>query len=230
MPQHRREALLWRYRHVDPARLDAVVRSSSRHPCLVPVEDRISGLDAALDQSGIWHLRRDGNLLCEHFTRLQNVTTPGSNWSDVQAQLRQLQAASAGPEYRAVLGTNCWIEIATPPALSATIAEPAEIRWKLRCALRTSDWHWPGYCGPFGKTGPMRSTLVERFGQACQACGVQPNECIDHDHATGIIRGLLCVYCNNNIDLCRHPSGCAYAEYLNDPPAYSLGLKHPKRH
>lgn len=232
MPEHRRKSLLWRYRHVDPARLDAVVRAARRRPCLVPTDDRISGLDAVLDETELWHLRHDGRLLCNHFAPFHVAKPPGSAGNDLTAVLRKLQAAFPESKFRAVYSTDRGneIEIEVPPALINRTADPARIPWRLRCPQRTDHWRWPGYCGPIGKTGPMRTRLVEIFGPACQACGVRPNECIDHDHNTGIIRGLLCLYCNNNIDLCRHPSGCAYAEYLNDPPAYSLGLKHPKRH
>lgn len=230
MPQHRREAFLWRYRQVDRARLDAAVRASHRRPCHIPTDDRISGLDAALDESNTWHLRRDGMLLCAHFTRVEDPPGPTAARQDLDATLIKMRATSPESKYRAAIGTDQWIEIEVPPVLSGGTADPAAIPWRLRCPQSTSDWRWPGYCGPIGKTGPMRMVLVEAFGPACQACGVRPNECIDHDHRTGIVRGLLCLYCNNNIDLCRHPLGCAYAEYLNDPPAYGLGLKRPKRH
>lgn len=63
LPRHRRQALLWRYRHVDPARLDAIIRASNRRPCHLPTEDRLSDLHAALDESGGWRLQHDAILL-----------------------------------------------------------------------------------------------------------------------------------------------------------------------
>jgi hypothetical protein len=35
--------------------------------------------------------------------------------------------------------------------------------------------------------------------------------------------------CNNYVDRCPHPSGCRWADYLNQPPAAHLRLLYPKR-
>lgn len=45
---------------------------------------------------------------------------------------------------------------------------------------------------------------VERFGNACNICGApEPDDRRldrDHDHVTGIARGLLCPFCNRALD------------------------------
>jgi hypothetical protein len=69
---------------------------------------------------------------------------------------------------------------------------------------------------------------VAALGPDCHACGSERGTCIDHDHFTGAVRGLVCLYCNTHVDECLHRVGCAWADYLNDPPAASLRLPYPK--
>lgn len=73
----------------------------------------------------------------------------------------------------------------------------------------------------------VRDVLVKSFGDGCAVCSNPWARIVDHDHFTGQVRGYLCLDCNNHVDMCRHLSGCGYAEYLNNPPAVSLGLVHP---
>lgn len=45
----------------------------------------------------------------------------------------------------------------------------------------------------------IRLLLQEKQGHACVLCGIdlrQNNPCLDHDHQTGRIRGVLCGNCN----------------------------------
>jgi hypothetical protein len=53
----------------------------------------------------------------------------------------------------------------------------------------------------FGVTAEQYQALLDRQGNRCAICRTtEPGkgECfaVDHDHATGLIRGLLCVHCN----------------------------------
>src|SRR6478752_9570861 len=54
----------------------------------------------------------------------------------------------------------------------------------------------------FGITQGDYEGLLARQGGGCAICGKQPGKIslhVDHDHATGEVRGLLCVGCNNSL-------------------------------
>jgi hypothetical protein len=61
--------------------------------------------------------------------------------------------------------------------------------------------------------------LVESQGGLCLICGEIPNTqlCVDHDHATGKIRGLLCYKCNLLLGLVKDNVELLHkaVEYLN---------------
>ena len=41
----------------------------------------------------------------------------------------------------------------------------------------------------------------EALPKACEVCGSTENLCIDHDHITGKVRGVLCLKCNSALGL-----------------------------
>lgn len=57
----------------------------------------------------------------------------------------------------------------------------------------------------YGLSGEDYQNLVDRSMGRCAICGnfFEPERrsepCIDHDHVTGEVRGLLCVYCNRGL-------------------------------
>ena len=87
---------------------------------------------------------------------------------------------------------------------------------------------WPGHENPRTRLGRIRIELGNRFGRMCQACGIDYGSRIDHDHRTGLVRGLLCRVCNTWIDTCLHIENCHWADYLNYPPAEHPKLQYPK--
>lgn len=69
--------------------------------------------------------------------------------------------------------------------------------------------------------------LNEAQGGVCAICGRPPLNlplAVDHDHKSGLIRGLLCWFCNNKV-VGRHRDGIALrsaADYLDSPPAFEV--------
>lgn len=90
---------------------------------------------------------------------------------------------------------------------------------------------WPLYAGGSGQLPRLRAALLEAgFGPECMICGSPDGRTLDHDHDTGLIRGILCRWCNGQVDLCPHLSGCRMQEYLDRPPLTHLRLLHPQGH
>jgi hypothetical protein len=59
-------------------------------------------------------------------------------------------------------------------------------------------------CKKYGITPAVYNILFNKQEGSCAICGVHQSElpytlCIDHDHCTGIVRGLLCYKCNTGI-------------------------------
>lgn len=64
----------------------------------------------------------------------------------------------------------------------------------------------------------------------CAICREKPGDLplhVDHDHATGAIRGLLCVRCNNALGLFKesHDLFAAAADYLERHDREELALR-----
>ena len=65
-----------------------------------------------------------------------------------------------------------------------------------------------------------RELLLIFQNNVCALCGDYPN-CIDHDHETGLIRGLLCAGCNTSIGNYENRgknNNAEYEDYLTNPP------------
>ena len=53
-----------------------------------------------------------------------------------------------------------------------------------------------GRCRAYGISAQDFRGLLEAQGGKCAICRLEEATCIDHDHTTGMIRGLLCQRCN----------------------------------
>lgn len=81
----------------------------------------------------------------------------------------------------------------------------------------------------YGITGEEYQRLYEAQGGVCAICqratGARRRLAVDHDHATGYVRGLLCKTCNYKVlGHFRDDTQALFRaiDYLNDPPAFRV--------
>jgi len=83
---------------------------------------------------------------------------------------------------------------------TATCAKcgPVSIKYKSgswRCTIGVREQKGPHYnVGGHGLTGAAAKRFKE--GKSCVICGATEDLAVDHCHATGVIRGVLCRPCN----------------------------------
>lgn len=87
----------------------------------------------------------------------------------------------------------------------------------------------------FGCTDADYDRMLEAQGGGCAICQRKPRRkrlCWDHEHRTGLVRGLLCDDCNYNLLGKFHEDARLFtraAGYLDHPPALNV-FRPPKRH
>ena len=78
-----------------------------------------------------------------------------------------------------------------------------------------------------------RDELIGRFGNRCMICGSEPKSRalhVDHNHATGRNRGLLCYRCNKWLPAFITVGWLLKAaQYLSHPPADVMYLEQEMR-
>lgn len=55
----------------------------------------------------------------------------------------------------------------------------------------------------YGWTLEQYADFLQRHGHSCDICGGAHRLCVDHDHQTGVVRGLLCHHCNLSLGLAK---------------------------
>lgn len=72
----------------------------------------------------------------------------------------------------------------------------------------------------------LRAELMELQDRRCGICGVVDRLMIDHDHVSGMVRGLLCVKCNfaeGTHPVCRPADRCPVCLWRATPSVAWLG-------
>ncbi len=82
-------------------------------------------------------------------------------------------------------------------------------------------WRQSGRAKRYGLSNDGYTALLEAQDGHCAVCPETNRLCIDHDHATGLVRGLLCNLHNRLLGLAqdRPQELQALAAYLEHPPA-----------
>jgi hypothetical protein len=60
--------------------------------------------------------------------------------------------------------------------------------------------------------------LILQQGDVCALCGTGKPEHVDHDHVTGVVRGILCFNCNRGI-----------AKFMEDVDVMKRAIRYLKR-
>ena len=103
---------------------------------------------------------------------------------------------------------------------------------KSTAAAKSSEWHYQFH---YGISKSEFLSMVDSVNGKCQCCGItivvgtraNNGAVLDHDHATGKIRGVLCSGCNKGIGLLKDSAvvlemAAAYLKSRNAaPPDYS---------
>lgn len=84
----------------------------------------------------------------------------------------------------------------------------------------------------YGLTTEAYERLLDAQGGTCAICSRPPGQRlldVDHDHATGRVRGLLCSRCNMAIGKLEDDANLVKAAfwYLEHPPAIAVFTHHP---
>jgi site-specific recombinase XerC len=110
-----------------------------------------------------------------------------------------------------------------------------EQRWQ---SYEPDCWSWP--VPPYDPDQHPAERFLEFHQNRCAMCGILPGRAEhheDHDHATNLVRGLLCAACNNYEGATRSSAAASartstqgrdealWGRYLQRPPTAILGLE-----
>lgn len=79
----------------------------------------------------------------------------------------------------------------------------------------------------YGVTEIQYMQMLEEQGHACAICGSTEwlgagrncgTPCVDHDHSTGVVRGLLCGHCNKGL-----------GQFMDDPARLRAAAQYLER-
>lgn len=240
LPESRREYLLWQHAlTLDYEGVEDLVIEAAERPCpwrqdlLLDVNpEGWASVRAVLGDDGRYHLLVNDNLECGAGSRRRSSPTEFAHkqwchwWTDGTSYRVQPPPSQSPPTGAALSGRTAQRTARWTVTLTDTVTAPALVPRGERCP--GGGMLWPPHHTTGTPMGRLRIRLVAEFGAVCQACRRMPVAAVDHDHRTGLVRGLLCGPCNTWIDTCPHLSACPWADYLNDPPAGQLNVRYPR--
>ncbi|MCX3059563.1 endonuclease domain-containing protein [Streptomyces beihaiensis] len=223
---YRRAKLLWAFAHFGVAGIEEMMRECAGRPCMEGPRPGFTPPVAVVGDDGRAHLLRGDRMLCG-----EAETERG--WLHKQhcdfhqdsdgAYERTSAAVPAGFQLESVVAA--W-HVRPAQQRSGVFEVPPHER--CRGAWHRTQHDWPPAPAKTAAVRRMRAALVEALGPYCHLCGLFPGRMVDHDHETGLVRGLLCALCNRSLEECPHVDCCPKAEYMARPPAAALGLSYPR--
>ncbi|WP_329254569.1 endonuclease domain-containing protein [Streptomyces canus] len=223
LPPYRHARLLWEHAHFGVEGVYAMVLERAGEPCTLSGVPKPSvPRTAVLGTDGRYHLMSDGRMVCA-------ATRSGQGWN--HEQWCGWTVTDAGLVYGTVAGGrhDSLIHRWFVEAATAEGVPPASVSPEQRCLEGTygAFHYWPPPPARTAVVRRFRALLIDDLGPDCHLCGALPGAMVDHDYATGMVRGFLCKFCNRTVEECPHVTGCPKAAYMDYPPAEHLLLRYP---
>ncbi|MER5549937.1 endonuclease domain-containing protein [Streptomyces sp. NPDC002589] len=223
----RRAKLLWRWYFRGLPFVEQLVRDSVDRPCHLPAPP--SGPPgptlAVPGDDGRHHLVRGDRMVCADTESDSGwIHRHYISWIETEHGAREWKGGHDGGDLTWGSADVEWIVRQIGSGI-----DPGTLVRRDRCtAGRSMTLHlWPPPPARTASIRRLRAALVDALGPDCHLCGHYPGAMVDHDHQTGLVRGLLCGLCNRSLEECPHAGGCPKADYQISPPAVSLGLIYP---
>lgn len=121
---------------------------------------------------------------------------------------------------------SCKWHLTADEVAQLAIAQRRASEW--RASMERQEpacWSWPiPLSRPFKDWQDADEALHQyQWMRGCAICGSQAETVIDHAHATGLVRGNLCLSCNALEG--KGASGPAFVKYRERNPASMLGIR-----
>jgi hypothetical protein len=207
--------------------VEQLVIDAADEPCRLPhPPSGLPGTTLAVPGSdGRHHLARAGQLLC-------GEAAGARGWAH-RKHCEWIEAVDGPTEWKGGLveGVIVWgaAEATWTVDPAGPGIDPGLVPKRERCLAGPYELlhSWPPPPARTASVRRMRAALIDALGPDCHLCGLYPGAMVDHDHETGLVRGLLCGLCNRVLEECPHVADCPRADYQNVPPAAGLSLIYP---